>query len=257
MVFDKEITHSLQAMTKPLSDALQPYQGNYETLFTPGQMLEYGKKGWGISRKPVRTKDIPAYTEKLVSDLTRTSFENVVNPERLVARINTFAHKAPKFPSSKRILFKSRCEAFGFLSNFFPSLIFENAKVFRSSEHLYQWRVVISLTNNEDTANHYGNIRDLEALQARKYSHTVQGSSGEEVDSNTKLEIMRDVALQKFTQNPPLRDGLIATLPATLVENTESDFWGGENNHMGNILETVRSSFFTPQEDRKTSSEKE
>jgi hypothetical protein len=116
---------------------------------------------------------------------------------------------------------------------------------------------VISLTNNEDIANHYGNIRDLDALQARKYSHTAQENSGETVDSNTKLEIMLDVALQKFTQNSPLREGLIATFPATLVENTESDFWGGENNYMGKTLEAIRSSFFTPQEDRKTSSEKE
>ena len=137
------------------------------------------------------------------------------------------------------------------------SIIFESGRVFRSSEHLYQWRVVISLTNNEGIANHYGNIRDLDALQARKYSHTAQESSGETVDSNTKLEIMLDVALQKFTQNSPLREGLIATFPATLVENTESDFWGGENNHMGKTLVAIRSSFFTPQEDRKTSSEKE
>jgi len=48
---------------------------------------------------------------------------------------------------------------------------------------------------------------------------------------------------KKFTQNPPLREGLTATFPATLVAKTGNNFWGGENNRMGKTLEAIRSSF--------------
>ncbi|MCB1071520.1 MAG: hypothetical protein H7A41_03190 [Chlamydiales bacterium] len=50
----------------------------------------------------------------------------------------------------------------------------------------------------------------------------------------------------KFMENPPLAEALIATYPRSLVENTESAFWGGETNHMGKILERVREMFTPP-----------
>ncbi|MCB1083191.1 MAG: NADAR family protein, partial [Simkania sp.] len=82
-------------------------------------------------------------------------------------------------------------------------------------------------------------------LRSRKYSHEVQAKTRNPGEAE-KLAVMDEVATLKFMQNPPLAEALIATYPRSLVENTESAFWGGETNHMGKILERVREMFTPP-----------
>ncbi len=169
----------------------------------------------------------------------REAFDNVTNPDALAIRINVWIQKPP-IPRAlpEVILFKSTCKTFGFLSNFFQSIIISNGKLFRSSEHFYQWSIV-ALIDPDGAENHYGIMADLDSLKSRKHSHGIQAKSRKPEDAE-KLQVMEHVATLKFMQNPPLREALIATHPVPLVENTESAFWGGETNHMGRILERVR-----------------
>ncbi len=71
-----------------------------------------------------------------------------------------------------------------------------------------------------------------------------------------KLGIMEEVVRAKFQQNPDLREKLIATGNATLVEGNywHDTFWGvdsktGEGeNHLGQILMKVRAELRTPED---------
>lgn len=231
-------------MAQPLQRALERYQGNYNTLFDSGQILQKdAKKGWVVARSRISSKDRAEFFGHLVTALSLESLEGVPNPVGLTQRMNSCIQKPPipkALPDS--ILFKSSCKIFGFLSNFFPSLISYNQRLFRSSEHLYQWRVVVAL-DPEESANHFEQLLGLSPLEARKYSHGQQASVEGAITDGGKLEIMAEVVLLKFSQNLPLREALVATYPTPLVENTESSFWGGEVNHMGKILETVREYF--------------
>ncbi|QVL57654.1 MAG: NADAR family protein [Simkaniaceae bacterium] len=231
-------------MSQPLSRALQGHEGNYDSLFRPGQnLLRDLKKGWVISRAPVSARNQAVFFENLVAALVLENFSDVRNPEDLAKRINVICTRPPVLKTlPDPVLFKSSSETFAFLSNFFPSLIVYNGKLFRSSEHLYQWRIVTFL--EPDLANdHFARMRDLDALKSRKYCHEVQAHSDKAVEEGTKLEIMQEVAVIKFVQNPVLAEALVATDPSSLVENTESPFWGGETNHMGRILEATRTLF--------------
>lgn len=235
-------------MTQPLSRALQRYKGSYETLFQPGQILnKHAKKGWVIARIQVSAKNHAEFFDRLIATLSLEPFDRVGNPEGLIQRINICIQRPP-IPTSlpATILFKSSCKTFGFLSNFFPSLVSFNERLFRSSEHLYQWRVVVSI-DPDNADSHFMEIYNLDPLKARKYSHEIQAKIGTLVEQGAKLGIMEEVAYLKFSQNPPLRDALVATHPVRLVENTESTFWGGDTNYMGKILEATREQFIPSQ----------
>lgn len=229
-------------MAQPLFRALQDHQGKYDTLFQPGQMLQKGKKGWVISRTRLSSKKKVEFFLQLQDSLSSESFNDVTNPEALIKRIN-FCIQRPPIPKDfpKVILFKSSSETFAFLSNFFPSLIIYNKRFFRSSEHLYQWEI-LTLFEPDNANDHFEAMCNLSPLKARKYSHRVQSQFDKTIKAKTKLRVMRTVVTLKFDQNPPLSEALKATHPLNLVENTESDFWGRKVNHMGKILENVRTS---------------
>jgi len=231
-------------MTQPLQRALERYQGNYDKLFDSGQILQKdAKKGWVVARIRISSKNRAEFFGQLVTALSSESFEGIPNPVELVQRMNVCIQNPP-IPKAlpDTILFKSSSKTFAFLSNFFPSLISYNQRLFCSSEHLYQWRIIAALDPEEST-NHFEQLRGRNPLEARKYSHEKQASVGGTITDGEKLEIMEEVVILKFFQNPPLREALVATYPNPLIENTESLFWGGEVNHMGKILEAVREQF--------------
>ncbi|MGL4348177.1 MAG: NADAR domain-containing protein [Chlamydiales bacterium] len=71
---------------------------------------------------------------------------------------------------------------------------------------------------------------------------------------------MLQIIYLKFSQNPTLKDKLVATAPATLIEQTDNMFWGegpshtvekGENK-LGKILMDERA--FIIEESRRTNS---
>ena len=115
-------------MAITLSGALARYSGNYDTLFNPGQVLQRDSKkgGWAIARTHVSSKKQGEFFDQLVAGLVREAFDKVTNPDALAIRINVWIQKPPiPIALPEVILFKSTCKNFGFLSNFFQSIIIQ------------------------------------------------------------------------------------------------------------------------------------
>jgi ribA/ribD-fused uncharacterized protein len=135
-----------------------------------------------------------------------------------------------------------------FLSNFFPATIDINIsgeKIrFPTAEHVFQgakWRYM-----TEGDPNKYVNavLSDSDPNHAKKMGRKVKIDAAKWDDA--RIETMRVVVWEKFKQQPVLKDRLVHTGAALLVEgNTWGDkFWGrvdGQgNNLLGSILMEVR-----------------
>ena len=137
------------------------------------------------------------------------------------------------------ILFYSPNEPFGYLSNFFPSSIKLNGKTWKTTEHYFQaqkfagtkWESEIRMANSPGIAAREGRRRDL---PLRRYWESV------------KDNIMREAIWAKFSQHEELRNKLLATGDAELVEHTYKDkYWadggdGSGKNMLGRILMEIR-----------------
>lgn len=143
----------------------------------------------------------------------------------------------PEQPS--RILFYSVTDAYGFLSNFLPAPIRLKGARWPSSEHYFQAQkfagtpheAAIRKAATPAIAARMG--RDRRAPLRRDWESVKEG-------------IMQDAVQAKFTQHPDLREALLATGDAMLVEHTEHDAdWGdgGDgrgHNRLGKILVQIR-----------------
>ena len=131
---------------------------------------------------------------------------------------------------------------FHFLSNFHPAPILFSGVAYRTTEHAYQAQKTV----NDNTRM---NISILQTPgEAKQYGKTVSlRPDWDEI----KLEIMEAVVRAKFTQNPLLKEKLLATDDMELEEgNLWGDtYWGvcnGEGeNHLGKILMEIRTDLNT------------
>lgn len=123
-----------------------------------------------------------------------------------------------------------------FLSNFEPSNIEMDGRLYRTVEHAYQ---AAKTLNDEERAN----IQQMWTPgQAKKAGQKVTLRDDWE---SVKVDVMADLIRQKFNAEP-LRSKLLATGDAKLVEGNwwNDTFWGvckgkGENK-LGKILMMVR-----------------
>lgn len=125
---------------------------------------------------------------------------------------------------------------FAFLSNFYPSTVAVEGKLYPTVEHAYQ-----ALKTTEPLAREI--IRKAATPgEAKRLGRTVEIRSDW---NDIRLEVMRDLLIQKFA-NPFLRPMLLATEDAELIEGNHWNdrFWGvcrGEGqNHLGRLLMEVR-----------------
>lgn len=127
-----------------------------------------------------------------------------------------------------------------FLSNFYPAEFVWRGKLWPTSEHAYQ-------ASKSEDSNIQMQILNLPTPGATKRAgKTIKlRSDWEEI----KIDIMTEIVLEKFRQNPDLKARLLATGDAHLEEgNTWNDrFWGvcppnsGKGrNELGKILMLVR-----------------
>ena len=123
-----------------------------------------------------------------------------------------------------------------FLSNFYPCEIKYDGLTYNSSEALFQ---ALKCVNSSDRKLFIG----LTASQSKKLGRKVNLRPDWE---SVKIDIMKLVIHEKFSQNPYLKKQLLCTENSTLIEgNTWNDtFWGvcngvGENN-LGKILMAER-----------------
>ena len=126
---------------------------------------------------------------------------------------------------------------FHFLSNFHTAPMMYCGIAYPTSEHAYQ----AAKTTNENSRM---NISILGTpSEAKKYGGTVQLRADWD---GIKLEIMEVIVRAKFTQNPSLKEKLLATDDLLLQEgnNWGDTYWGvcnGEGaNHLGIILMELR-----------------
>ena len=128
---------------------------------------------------------------------------------------------------------------YGFLSNLYPCHLMLDGIVFNSSEHAYQ----------------FGKPKDpqvahwlMQAPFPRLAAITAHHLSVYDIRSDwkdVKADRMREVVRAKFSQNPDLKDKLLATGDADLVEKSNDSYWGSGQfgngmNMLGQILEQVR-----------------
>lgn len=130
-------------------------------------------------------------------------------------------------------------DAYGFLSNFYHSPINIDGQIWPTSEHYYQAQKFVD-------PEIYSQIQQSKT-PARAFELSREHKEQERGDwFDIRLDVMRFIVAEKFSQNPLLTFKLIETGEATLTEHSHKDaFWGdGEdglgNNHLGKILMAVR-----------------
>ena len=130
-------------------------------------------------------------------------------------------------------------EPYGEFSNFARFPIRLHGNTWPTSEHYFQAQKYI------------GTPRAEEIRLAKKPSEAARLGRDRKVKlrrdwESVKDQIMREAVLAKFTQHPELRELLLSTEDATLVEHTENDsYWGdggdgSGRNMLGRILMSVR-----------------
>lgn len=139
------------------------------------------------------------------------------------------------------IRFYYEYEEHGFLSNFYPSPMMLDGRLWPTVEHYYQaaktfdpdYAETIRLSGTPDEAKRLGNAPECHLRP----------------DWNAyKIVAMRQALAAKFSQHPDLRSLLMATGEAELMENSRKDyFWGvgadGTGKSMlGRLLMELRTS---------------
>lgn len=125
-----------------------------------------------------------------------------------------------------------------FLSNYYPCNITHDGLTYKSSEAAFQAAKCQNIGDKIAFTN-------MSASESKKAGRQVKNIRPDWDD--VRISIMKEIVLQKFTQNRSLKYKLIQTGNSKLIEgNTWNDkFWGVCNdegeNHLGIILEEVRS----------------
>jgi len=123
-----------------------------------------------------------------------------------------------------------------FLSNFWPCKIEWQGQEFQCSEALYM------AFKSGDPAD-FARFAPLDAREAKKLGKTVVLRADWD---QAKISIMRNVLALKFRQNADLREKLLATGEAELIEKNwwRDEFWGVCNgvgeNWLGRMLSELR-----------------
>lgn len=162
---------------------------------------------------------------------------------------------APAIPADGRILFHTRDRAgFGFLSNFCAAPIRLDGEEWATSEHYYQAQKSVDpeYRRRVREARTPGKAKRLGTDPAlpQRFSHSSwfrkNGKAFRPDWNESKVEVMRRVVRAKFVQNAELRERLLATGEAELVEDSGKDsFWGtgrtgNGTNWLGRVLMEVR-----------------
>lgn len=138
-----------------------------------------------------------------------------------------------------KILFYAVSHEYGEFSNFAPYPIKLKGKIWQTSEHYFQAQKFAG-TEYENKIR-----RSSNPMKAAEMGRTRKVKIRPNWD-NMKDNVMYEAVKAKFTQHSELKELLVSTEDAVLVEHTENDaYWGnGGNgtgkNRLGKILMRVR-----------------
>jgi ribA/ribD-fused uncharacterized protein len=160
-----------------------------------------------------------------------------------------------QIPSDNRILYFARDrEQFGFLSHFHPATIELDGVVWPTAEHFYQaqkslnsaYRQAILVAPSPGRAKRMA-VDPATPRKKSRYSWFKKNQALPRPDwPAAKLDVMRRADSAKFTQHEDLRQMLLATGDAELIEDSPSEpFWGvgpdaNGPNWAGRVLMEVR-----------------
>ena len=128
---------------------------------------------------------------------------------------------------------------YGCFSNFAKAPIRLKGKLWPTTEHYFQAQKFAGTPREEEIRQAKSPM--IAARMGRSRKHRLRPDW-----ERVKDAIMREAALAKFTQHADLRDILLGTGDAILVEHTENDsYWGdggdgSGRNRLGEILMSVR-----------------
>jgi ribA/ribD-fused uncharacterized protein len=137
------------------------------------------------------------------------------------------------------IMFYSTSDEFGFFSNFAPYPIKLKGKIWPTSEHYFQAQKFAG-TEHEEAVR-----REKSPMIAARMGRDRKRPLRRDWES-VKDSLMREAVRAKFEQHQELRDRLLATGEAKIVEHTDRDsYWGdggdgSGRNMLGIILVEVR-----------------
>lgn len=137
---------------------------------------------------------------------------------------------------------------YGFLSNLYPCQIIFEGITFPSSEFAYQYGKFRKDKESEKEILDWAMKAPNSSLIAQ-LSHSLISYQIVDNWSNIKIERMKNVLEAKFIQNPLLKEKLLNTNDAILIEESKTDaFWGiGKRNNgknmLGKLLMELRSKF--------------
>ena len=143
------------------------------------------------------------------------------------------------------ILFYRVKEVYGEFSNFAPYPIVLQGRTWPTTEHYFQAQKFPG-TDYEETIRREPSPM-IAARLGRSRAHPIR-ADWEQV----KDDVMREALLAKFTQHPKLKEALLATGEAQLVEHTKNDsYWGdgGDGtgkNRLGQLLVELRTKLKRP-----------
>ena len=137
------------------------------------------------------------------------------------------------------INFYSVSKEYGEFSNFAPYPIQLNKKRWPTTEHFFQAQKFLDETHQEEIRKAKSPMIAARMGRSRKRPLRKDWES-------VKDQVMRTALMAKFTQHEDLRDLLISTGDARLVEHTTNDsYWGdgGDGtgkNRLGHLLMEIR-----------------
>lgn len=129
---------------------------------------------------------------------------------------------------------------YGFLSNFFPAAITIAGREYKTNEHYFQ-------SKKFDGTEHEQAIIDARSPSMAKRMGRSRSFPLRSDWERIKCDVMLECVRAKFTQHPDLRQRLLETGDAKLIEHTTRDsYWGdggdgSGKNMLGKILMRVRS----------------
>lgn len=137
------------------------------------------------------------------------------------------------------ILFYRVNEPYGAFSNFSPHPFQLKDKVWPTSEHYFQAQKFAGTEHEEEIRLIVSPMVAARAGRSRKRPFRADWAT-------VKDDVMREALRAKFTQHPDLREMLLSTGEARLVEHTTNDsYWGdggdgSGRNRLGELLMELR-----------------